>query len=72
MSQTKDDLPRYYTVVLFSFLDKSYSFLLIKVSALPYVKETDLKLLSDFLKERVMGKGLAQQFDDSKSLQGFI
>ena len=40
------------------------------MSALPYVKETYLKLLSDFLEERVMDKGLAQQCDDLKSLQG--
>jgi hypothetical protein len=43
--------------------------LLIKIPALPYIKETDTLLLSDPLKERVMGKGLAQKFGDSKSLQ---
>jgi hypothetical protein len=46
--------------------------LLLTVSALPYVEETDFKLFSDLLKEGVMGKGLAQQFDDLKSLQGFM
>jgi len=46
--------------------------LLTKAEALPYVKETDKKLPPKFLKVREMGDGLAQQFEDSRSLQGFI
>jgi len=46
--------------------------LLIKATALPYVKETDKKLLPSFLKVEEMGDGLAQQFEDSRSLQGFM
>ena len=47
LSKIKNALPNYYTVVLFSFLDKFYYLMLIKVFELPYAKETDSKLLSD-------------------------
>ena len=50
LSQAKDDLPRYYTVVFFSFLDIFYFILLIILSILPYAGETDLILLSGLLR----------------------
>jgi hypothetical protein len=46
--------------------------LLIKISALLKVKITDPKPIPKLSKEWEMGKGRAQQFDDSKSLQGFM
>lgn len=45
--------------------------MLIEVSALPYIKENEKKLLPKFLKDRAMGKGLGQNFVYSKSLRGF-